>query len=50
MSSLFGRVFFKKEHMASVVPDEYLTGPYVEKVEEPKEDPANQGLPNHIEL
>lgn len=46
---LIRKGFFKKEHMASVVP-EYLTGPYVEKVEEPKEDPANQGLPNHIEL
>jgi len=38
---LLRKGFFKKEHMATEIPEEYLTGPYVEKVEKVDEPEAD---------
>lgn len=41
---LLKKGFFKKEHMASVIPEKYMTGPYVEVVDTPAEPDAKADI------
>jgi len=50
---LLKKGFFKKEHMATEIPEEYLTGPYVEKKDTPEADAKVDITPDsmvHAEL